>query len=142
MNKHRQSSWPCTATAVAATRHETLQGDAFALLERLADQGRHYDLVVLDPPAFARRKDEVAKALVAYGRLARLGLRVLRRGGILVAASCSSRVSANDFFHALHKAAAAENRPLQEMERTGHPLDHPVGFKEGAYLKCLFATIG
>jgi 23S rRNA (cytosine1962-C5)-methyltransferase len=125
--------------AVAAARHETLQGDAFALLERVADQGRLYDLVVLDPPAFARRQDEVAKALAGYGRLARLGLRVLRRGGILVAASCSSRVSANDFFHALHKAAAVENRPLQEMERTGHPLDHPVDFKEGAYLKCLFA---
>lgn len=128
--------------AVAAARHETLQGDAFTLLERLADQGRHYDLVVLDPPAFARRQDEVARALLAYGRLARLGFRVLHPGGILVAASCSSRVSANDFFNALHKAAAQENRPLQEIERTGHPIDHPATFKEGAYLKCLFATVG
>ncbi|NCF66558.1 MAG: hypothetical protein GWP61_11315 [Chloroflexi bacterium] len=125
--------------AVAAARHEMLRGDAFALLERLAKQGRAYDLVVLDPPAFARRQDEVAGALIAYGRLARLGLRVLRKGGTLVAASCSSRVSANEFFRVVYEAAAAEKRPLQEIERTGHPIDHPVTFKEGAYLKCLFA---
>jgi 23S rRNA (cytosine1962-C5)-methyltransferase len=66
-------------------------------------------------------------------------LGVLRPGGALVMASCSSRVVAADFFATVNEAAVAEGRPLREMERTGHPIDHPVAFAEGAYLKCLFA---
>ena len=124
---------------VAAARHEILAGDAFAALTQLRKDRRRFDLVVLDPPAFARRSDEVARALVAYGRLTRLALDALRLGGTLVAASCSSRVTADAFFDVVHAAAAAAQRPLRELERTGHPVDHPIGFKEGAYLKCLFA---
>lgn len=77
--------------------------------------------------------------MTAYGRLARLGLRLLQPEGILVMASCSSRVSADQFFELVHKTAVAVGRPLQEIERTGHALDHPITFPEGAYLKCLFA---
>ena len=127
--------------AVAASRHKTMQGDAFVLLQQLARKGAAYDMVILDPPAFARRRDEVPRALAAYDRLARLGLNVLRRGGILVTASCSSQVAAEDFYRVIKGAAANVNRPLQEIERTGHALDHPIGFKEGAYLKCLFARV-
>jgi 23S rRNA (cytosine1962-C5)-methyltransferase len=57
-----------------------------------------------------------------------------------VQASCSSQVSADTFFATVHKAARQIGRPLREIERTGHPLDHPIGFREGAYLKCLFAV--
>ncbi|HNO95695.1 MAG TPA: hypothetical protein PKJ84_16065, partial [Anaerolineales bacterium] len=64
----------------------------------------------------------------------------LKRGGILVQASCSSRVSADDFFNAIHQAAQEAGRPLKEIERTGHAIDHPITYKEGAYLKCLFAN--
>jgi 23S rRNA (cytosine1962-C5)-methyltransferase len=127
--------------ALAAAQHETLQGDAFDLLQRLARRGRRYDMVILDPPAFARRKDETARALAAYDRLARLGLGVLNHGGTLVAASCSSQVTAADFYNVIHRAAANAGRSLQEIERTGHALDHPIAFKEGAYLKCLFAQV-
>ena len=127
--------------AVAASRHKMMQGDAFILMQQLASQGTAYDMVILDPPAFARRRDEAARALAAYDRLARLGIRVLRRGGILVAASCSSQVAAEDFYRVIKGAAASAKRPLQEIERTGHALDHPIGFKEGAYLKCLFARV-
>jgi len=127
--------------SVAAARHETLQGDAFALLGQLAEQDRRFDMVILDPPTFARRQSEVAKALAAYGRLARLGLGLLQRNGILVAASCSSRVPAPDFFNVVNRAAVQQGRLLQEIERTGHALDHPISFKEGAYLKCLFAKV-
>jgi 23S rRNA (cytosine1962-C5)-methyltransferase len=77
--------------------------------------------------------------VAAYQRLTRLGLRVLRPGGLLVQASCSARVGAERFHGAILAAARGEGRPLEEVERTGHPLDHPVGFPEGAYLKCLFA---
>jgi 23S rRNA (cytosine1962-C5)-methyltransferase len=96
-------------------------------------------MVILDPPAFAHKRGDVPQAVQAYGRLVGLGLAVLSRGGILVAASCSRPVSSGAFFQAVHEAAAAQRRPLREIERTAHALDHPINFKEGAYLKCLFA---
>jgi 23S rRNA (cytosine1962-C5)-methyltransferase len=126
--------------AVAAAAHEMVADDAFEVLARLGETGRRFDLVIIDPPAFAQKQDQVVQALSAYGRLTRLGLGVLRPGGTLVQASCSSRVDAEAFFEAIHHAAMQVGRPLREIERTGHPLDHPVAFKEGVYLKCLFAT--
>ena len=79
------------------------------------------------------------RALSAYARLTRLGLGVLRPGGTLMISSCSGQVSDKEFFAAVHYAASQVRRPLKELARTGHPLDHPVRFAEGAYLKCLFA---
>ncbi|MEX0980077.1 MAG: class I SAM-dependent rRNA methyltransferase [Gemmatimonadota bacterium] len=122
-------------------RHEIQCGDAFTLLGRIRDEGRRFDMVVVDPPSFAKEEGDITAALGSYTRLARLGLGVLRPGGILVSASCSSRVDAESFFGAVQRGAEMEGRPLREIERTGHPLDHPVipQFPEGAYLKCLFA---
>lgn len=128
------------APSVAACRHRVLVLDAFDGLSRLARDGPTFDLVVVDPPAMAKREDEVRPALGAYRRLVELALAVLAPGGILAMASCSSRVPANAFFDTVLRTAAQAGRGLQTIERTGHPLDHPVGFPEGAYLKCLFAT--
>jgi len=133
LNRHHPS--------VAAASHKLLAEDAFGGLARLGKSGRRFDMVIVDPPAFARRQAQVAQALSAYARLTRLSLGVLRPGGTLVQASCSSRVSADVFFEEVNRAAAQAGRPLREIERTGHPLDHPVGFREGAYLKCLFAVV-
>ncbi|MCP4420052.1 MAG: class I SAM-dependent rRNA methyltransferase [Chloroflexi bacterium] len=127
--------------AVAAATHELLSGDAFQEMKQLISKHRRFGMVIIDPPAFAKRQAEVEGALAAYGRLVRLGLRLLKPGGILVMASCSSRVSASQFFGMVHKVAREGERPLQEIERTSHALDHPIGFPEGAYLKCLFATV-
>ncbi|MCB9006702.1 MAG: class I SAM-dependent methyltransferase [Ardenticatenaceae bacterium] len=124
---------------VAGAEHELLVGDAFLTMKQLIENGRRFEMVIIDPPAFAKRQDEVERALSAYGRLVRLGLKLLRSGGILVMASCSSRVNADQFFELVHKTAVGVGRPLQEIERTGHALDHPIAFPEGAYLKCLFA---
>jgi len=126
--------------AVAAATHELLVGDAFLTMKQLIANRRRFEMVIIDPPAFAKRKEEVERAMSAYGRLVRLGLHLLRPGGILVMASCSSRVSAEEFFELVHKTALSAGRPLQEIERTGHALDHPTTFPEGAYLKCLFAV--
>jgi 23S rRNA (cytosine1962-C5)-methyltransferase len=126
--------------AVAAAEHELLVGDAFLTMKQLIANRRRFEMVIIDPPAFAKRQEEVERAVSAYGRLVRLGLQLLRPGGVLVMASCSSRVSAEQFFGVVHQAAVEVGRPLQEIERTGHALDHPIRFPEGAYLKCLFAT--
>ena len=124
---------------VARTGHEIIAADAFQTLGELAAAGRDFDLVVVDPPSFANRQADEERALTVYARLTRLALAVLRPGGDLVLASCSARVTADDFFACVLDAARRAGRPLDEIERTAHPADHPVGFPEGAYLKCLFA---
>jgi 23S rRNA (cytosine1962-C5)-methyltransferase len=126
---------------IAATDHETLAADAFDALAEFADSGRRFGMVILDPPSFARRQQDVDGAVSAYRRLARLGTRVLADGGILVAASCSSRVTADVFFDTVNSGVAAQKRRFVELERTAHALDHPIGFPEGAYLKCVFGKV-
>jgi len=126
--------------AIADVSHEIIAKDAFEALTDMHSQKRLFDLVIIDPPMFAQKQTQIEAALSAHRRLTRLGLAVLRPGGTLVQASCSSRVDAETFFDSIYHAAGESNRKLTEIERTGHALDHPVGFKEGAYLKCLFAT--
>ncbi|MBI5934244.1 MAG: class I SAM-dependent methyltransferase [Chloroflexi bacterium] len=121
--------------------HETIAEDAFEVLARMASQNRLFDVVILDPPMFAQSEKQIAVALSAYRKLTHLGLGVLRHGGTLVQASCSSRVDAESFFESVHQSAKEAGRKLTEIERTAHALDHPIRFKEGAYLKCLFATV-
>ena len=125
--------------AVAAAVHRTVVGDAFAVLTELGAQEIGFDAVLVDPPAFAQRRTEVSAALKAYYRLTELALAVLRPGGLLMISSCSSRVEAAAFYQTVTSAANNSGRLLSEHGRTGHPLDHPVGFPEGAYLKAFFA---
>jgi 23S rRNA (cytosine1962-C5)-methyltransferase len=126
--------------AVKSAIHETIADDAFDVLARMESQKRLFDLVIIDPPMFAQNQSQIAAGLSAYRKLTRLGLGVLRSGGTLVQASCSSRIDAETFFDTIHQSARESSRRLIEIERTGHALDHPIGFEEGAYLKCLFAT--
>ena len=126
--------------AVAAASHEIVVQDGFQVLAQMGKEGRRFDMVIVDPPAFAQKKDQTAQALAAYGRLTRLSLAVLQPGGTLIQASCSSQVKPETFFEAINRAAVQAGRPLREIERTGHPLDHPITFREGAYLKCLFTV--
>jgi 23S rRNA (cytosine1962-C5)-methyltransferase len=123
---------------VARAAHECVCEDAFAALERFAREGRRFELVVIDPPAFAKSRDEVGSALSAYARLAELGARVLAPGGDLALASCSARVDADALAGAASKGFARAGRKLEEWRRSAHALDHPVRFPEGAYLKCLW----
>ncbi len=124
---------------VKSALHETIAADAFEVLARMESQKRLFDLVIIDPPMFAQNQDQIAAGLSAYRKLTRLGLGVLHSGGILVQASCSSRIDAETFFDSIHQTARESGRRLTEIERTGHALDHPIKFEEGAYLKCLFA---
>ena len=124
---------------VMAASHEAIAEDAFEILARMESQKRLFDLVIIDPPMFAQNQAQIPAALSAYRRLTRLGLGILRKGGTLVQASCSSRVDADMFFNSIHQTAIESKRQLTEIERSGHALDHPISFNEGAYLKCLFA---
>jgi 23S rRNA (cytosine1962-C5)-methyltransferase len=127
--------------AVAACTYKPVVADAFREMDRMVQQGRKFDIVVIDPPSFAQRQTEVARAMSAYAKLTDLGVRLVRRGGLFVQCSCSSRVAADDFHVGVAHAAAQAGRPLEIVRRTGHAIDHPIGFTEGAYLKAVFGRI-
>jgi 23S rRNA (cytosine1962-C5)-methyltransferase len=136
----RNFSYNRSDPAITACQLEFHAGDAFELLQDFANNKMTFEMLILDPPSFAKRKSEIEKALSAYHRLTSLGLKVLSPGGILVQASCSSRVSQSAFFEIIHQAAQQSGRRLREIERTSHPIDHPIKFPDGEYLKCLFAV--
>ena len=123
---------------VTACTHTTEVGDAFDVMIALARAGADYDIVIIDPPSFAQKQSSIDVAVRAYTRLTHIGLRLVRPGGIFVQASCSSRVSADLFYATVLDAADAAGRELRQMVRTGHDIDHPVTFPEGAYLKAGF----
>ncbi len=123
---------PC----VAACRHLSVQDDAFAWIDHKRDVS--YDLVITDPPSLAKREVERARAIQAYGRLNANAIRLLRRGGILLAASCSAHVSAEEFFAAVRQAARQSGRRFEELETTRHAPDHHASFPEAEYLKGIY----
>jgi 23S rRNA (cytosine1962-C5)-methyltransferase len=119
--------------------HAFAAEDAFELLARYRKEGRRFDLVVCDPPAFAKSQRAVEAALAGYASLNRAALAVLAPGGLLVTASCSARVSAEEFAEAVKEAAFKTKVDLQLVLETRQAPDHPVSlqFREGRYLKCL-----
>lgn len=124
-------------------RTRQVRADAFRWLEAEAEAGRRYDMVVLDPPRFARTRKGVRQAIRAYEGLNGLAIRCLEPEGILVTNSCSGRVSPDDFLGAVGTAAAASGRRVQVLERRGQAADHPVSATcpESAYLKCLICRV-
>jgi 23S rRNA (cytosine1962-C5)-methyltransferase len=121
----------------------TLRGDAFDVLEDLAKQRARFDIVVIDPPAFAKRKKDLPKALAAYKRLNQLAMQVIADDGILVSCSCSYHVSPEDLQDAIAKAARTADRHLQILEIGGQAPDHPVhpAIPETRYLKAYFCRV-
>ena len=126
---------------VRACRHSTVVGDAFEVMDRLRRKHERFDIVVVDPPSFAQRQESVDRALHAYGQLTERAVKLLVPGGMLVQASCSSRVGADEFYATVRAGAMRAGAELKELRRTGHPVDHPVSFPQGAYLKALFARV-
>ena len=123
-------------------RHEVLAGDAFQELEHLARRREQFGVVVVDPPSFAKREKEIRGALDAYRRLTTLAVPLVAPGGILLAASCSARVTAEDFYATVERVLKKCGRPYELLERSAHDVDHPIGFAEGAYLKAVYYRIG
>jgi len=122
-------------------QHEVLVGDAFEVLQDLKEQKRKFDVVVIDPPSFAKQASEVEGALSSYERLTKLGCGLLAKNGIMVMASCSSRVSSDNFFELVEGVLKNYFPQYQLLSRWGHDIDHPVAFDEGAYLKCGFYQV-
>lgn len=114
--------------------HEGIVGDAFEVMHDLARAKRRFGLVIVDPPSFAKSASEQDRALHSYARLAALADSLLKPGGTLVFASCSSRVSPDDFFPVI-----LAHTHVRELARTAHAVDHPALFPESGYLKCLYA---
>jgi 23S rRNA (cytosine1962-C5)-methyltransferase len=121
---------------VSRCEHHAVQADAFEWIERA--KLAQCDVVIVDPPSLAKREAERSGAIKAYGRLNRSGIRLLRPRGVLVAASCSAHVSAEEFFGAVRAVAGHSGRRFKELETTGHAPDHPAMFPEAQYLKCIF----
>ena len=118
-------------------RHDFLAADVFRLLQSFRDEGRQFDLVVLDPPAFAKTQRAVEAALDGYASLNRQALALVAPGGLLATASCSARVSPEAFLGVLKEAGAKAGVDLTLLEERYQPPDHPVAlaFPEGRYLK-------
>ena len=115
-------------------RHEAYAEDAFRFLERA---GGDYDLIVLDPPAFAKHKDALRNAIKGYTRLNAIAFRKIRPGGIVFTFSCSQAVNKDQFRLAVFTAAAQSGRHVRILHQLHQPADHPINIyhPEGEYLK-------
>lgn len=118
------------------SRHQAFAEDAFKYLDRADSQ---YDLIVLDPPAFAKHKDALRNALKGYTRLNAIAFEKIRPGGILFTFSCSQAVNKDQFRLAVFTAAAQSGRHVRILHQLHQPADHPVNIyhPEGEYLKGL-----
>lgn len=122
------------------TRHEAYAEDAFKFLERMDSI---YDLIVLDPPAFAKHKDALKHALIGYRRLNQKAMEKIKPGGILFTFSCSQVVSKDQFRMAVFTAAAQAGRSVKILYQLHQPADHPINIfhPEGEYLKGLVLSV-
>jgi len=124
----------------ADTRHQAFAEDAFSFLEKMEEK---YDLIILDPPAFAKHKNVLRNALLGYRKLNAIALKKIRPGGILFTFSCSQIVSKNDFRLTVFSAAAQTGRAVRILHQLTQPADHPINIyhPEGEYLKGLVLQI-
>jgi 23S rRNA (cytosine1962-C5)-methyltransferase len=122
------------------TRHQAFAEDAFKYLDRMGDQ---YDLIILDPPAFAKHKDALRNALRGYTKLNAKAFEKIKPGGILFTFSCSQVVDKVNFRNAVFTAAAMSGRSVRILHQLTQPADHPVNIyhPEGEYLKGLVLSV-
>ena len=122
---------------------EWIEGNAFDLLREYSAANRRYDTIVLDPPAFAKSKRDLDKALRGYKELNLRAMKMLRTGGILVTCSCSFHVSAAEFHKVVADAAQDAHKSLRVVENRGAAKDHPIllNVPETSYLQCLILSV-
>jgi 23S rRNA (cytosine1962-C5)-methyltransferase len=122
-----------------ATNHTAVAADAFEYLSAQKAQNRTFDLIILDPPAFAKHRDAVKNALRGYQRINAKAIEMIRPGGILFTFSCSQAVDKEAFRLAVFSAAAQTGRKVRILHQLHQPQDHPINIyhPEGEYLKGL-----
>ena len=122
-----------------ATNHTAVAADAFEYLSKQKAGGKTYDLIILDPPAFAKHRDAVKNALRGYQRINAKAIEMIRPGGILFTFSCSQAVDKEAFRLAVFSAAAQVGRKVRILHQLHQPQDHPINIyhPEGEYLKGL-----
>lgn len=130
------------ADRTSGAQHITTVGDAFEVMADLGARQEIYDIVVVDPPSFASRASERDGAIRAYRKLTELALPLVRTGGVLLQASCSSRVTEDDLASTVHTAVRSQGRQVLDERRFGHALDHPISFAQGGYLKAISMRLG
>jgi 23S rRNA (cytosine1962-C5)-methyltransferase len=129
------------ATAAAnGLKPSVVRGDAFEVMESMHAEKRRFDVVVIDPPAFIKRKKDIPKGEAAYKRLNQLALQLLDRDGIVVSCSCSYHLSSDSLVEAIQRAARHVSRFVQIVEVGGQAPDHPIhpAIPETRYLKANF----
>jgi 23S rRNA (cytosine1962-C5)-methyltransferase len=128
--------------SLASREPEWIEANAFDLLRDYAAANRRYDTIVLDPPAFAKTKRDLEKALGGYKELNLRAMKMLRPGGILVTCCCSYHVSAADFLKVVADAAQDAHKTLRVVENRGAAKDHPIllNVPETSYLRCLILS--
>jgi 23S rRNA (cytosine1962-C5)-methyltransferase len=124
--------------AVADCQHFLIQADAFAWLRQ--PRPERYDLIILDPPSLAKRQTDRPAALHAYASLAASALTLARPGATLLCCSCSSHITAGEFFGTVGAALEDSGRKYEILRQTGQPADHPATFPEAEYLKAIYVS--
>lgn len=120
-----------------------LEGDAFEALKSLREEREKFDLVILDPPAFIKRKKDAKRGLEAYERINRMAMQVLERDGILISASCSHHLAREKLSDLMLKGARHIDRDMQLLEEGHQGPDHPIhpAIPETRYIKCFTARL-
>jgi 23S rRNA (cytosine1962-C5)-methyltransferase len=122
---------------------ETTHDDAFDALKAMQASGERFDVVIVDPPAFIKRKKDVPQGQAAYRKLNQLALNLMEGDGLLVSCSCSYHMSADDLVTAIQSAARHSGRFVQILEAGGQSPDHPIhpAIPETRYLKAFFCRV-
>ena len=122
---------------------KTVCMDVFTLLKEYEASGEKFDVIILDPPAFAKSAKSIQKAYGGYKEINVRAMRLLRDGGILVTCSCSTFFDAPTFYDMLMHAARDSHRRVQILAKRGASFDHPVllGYERSEYLKCAIARV-
>ncbi len=124
-------------------RFAALAGDGFDVLKALRDDGEKFDIVVLDPPAFIKRRKDFKEGTQAYQRINRLAMQIINDGGLLVSASCSHHMPATQLLDEIRKAGQKQGNFIQVLEQGHQGPDHPIhpAMRETEYLKAWFCRI-